>query len=70
VIDWQDTPIIELPVYRPVCGCGGTKFIHVRSAPTGDGETLQRVICERCSRRLRINRRSLPWQGNDDLDDL
>ncbi len=64
---WHDTPICEKRIFSPVCPyCEASETIHVKSAATGDGSTLERVICGCCSRRYRIERieQSLPGSGD------
>lgn len=67
---WQDTPIVELPIYVASCpGCGSVEYIHVRTSAAGDGASFQRVVCKQCSIRYRILReRPLPCNGTNDND--
>lgn len=64
---WDDTPFIELPVFRAYCpACGAFEHKIVRTPDNGDGTKTRRAECLACGKRYRatVAVDPLPAAGN------
>jgi len=64
---WEDTPIIEVLAYVPCCPyCDSPAAIRTKSISNGDGSIFQRMICNQCSRRFRVERITVALPASGD----
>lgn len=67
--NWQDAPVVTIPVFVPACPCGSAEYIHVRGEENGDNSSTELVVCARCRLPFKIVReRQFPngeiWDGD------